>query len=81
MLSSAPRLALLAAIGIFGFTAQASAQPVWGCMTDDGYGRKMPCSASYKASNPNWKGSDACHTKKGGKMVPCTAAQKAKFTK
>jgi hypothetical protein len=47
-------------------------------MTDDGYGRKLPCSMNYKTANPNWKKSDACHVKgKGGKTTPCTDAQKA----
>jgi hypothetical protein len=70
-------LALVVGIGMFGI-AQASAQPRWACMTDDGYGRKLPCSMNYKAANPNWKASDACHVKgKGGKVTPCTAAQKA----
>ncbi|MGB9370249.1 MAG: hypothetical protein WCE79_29995 [Xanthobacteraceae bacterium] len=74
-------LALIVGIGTFAITQQASAQ-TWGCMTDDGYGRKLPCSMSYKAANPNWKASDACHVKgKGGKMTPCTSAQKAKFAK
>jgi hypothetical protein len=54
----------------------------WQCMTDDGYGRKLPCSMGYKAANPNWKGSDACHVKHAnGKTMPCSAATKAKFQK
>lgn len=50
-------------------------------MTDDGYGRKLPCSMGYKAANPNWKGTDACHQKVKGKTVPCDAATKAKYQK
>ncbi|MEJ0076640.1 MAG: hypothetical protein WDO17_14545 [Alphaproteobacteria bacterium] len=65
----------------FGMPAQA-AGPQWQCMTDDGYGRKLPCDMGYKAANPNWKATNACHTKgKGGKVTPCTDAQKASFTK
>jgi hypothetical protein len=71
-------LALIIGIGTLGIAQQASAQPRWACMTDDGYGRKLPCSMNYKAANPNWKASDACHVKgQGGKMTPCTDAQKA----
>ena len=78
MSSTATRLALLAGFGMLFMTAQASAQPRWSCMTDDGYGRKLPCSMAYKTANPNWKKSDACHVKgKGGKGTPCTDAQKA----
>ena len=31
-------------------------------MTDDGYGRKRPCSAGYKAANPQWRAGDSCFT-------------------
>ena len=42
------------------------------CMTDDGYGRKRPCSAAYKAANPNWRGGDDCFTDEGyGRYTPC----------
>jgi hypothetical protein len=78
MSSTATRLALLASLGTLLMTAPAIAQPRWACMTDDGYGRKLPCSMGYKAANPNWKNSDACHVKgKGGKVAKCTDAQKA----
>ena len=78
MSSIATRFALLAGLGMLAMTTQASAQPRWACMTDDGYGRKLPCSMNYKKGNPNWKSSDACHVKgKGGKTTPCTDAQKA----
>jgi hypothetical protein len=74
-------LALLVGIGTFGLTQQAFAAN-YQCMTDDGYGRKLPCDFRYKAANPNWKASDACHTKgKGGKITPCSEAEKAKFAK
>jgi len=52
------------------------------CMTDDGFGRKRPCDASYKAANPNWRGGDACMTDDGhGRMRPCDASYKAKHQK
>jgi len=49
------------------------------CMTDDGYGRKRPCSADYKAANPNWRGTDNCYTDDGyGRKRSCSADYKAK---
>ncbi|MEA2870647.1 MAG: hypothetical protein QOH67_623 [Hyphomicrobiales bacterium] len=49
------------------------------CMTDDGYGRKRPCSADYKTANPNWRGTDACYTDDGyGRKRSCSADYKAK---
>jgi hypothetical protein len=86
MSSAGKYLALLGGIGTlgivtFGITGPAAAVD-YQCYTDDGYGRKLPCDFRYKAANPNWKSSDACHTKgKGGKVTPCTEAQKAKFAK
>ena len=78
-------LALLAGIGTLGIvtfgTAAQAAGPQWACMTDDGYGRKLPCSMGYKAQNPNWKSTDACHVKSKGKVKPCSDAQKAQNTK
>ena len=51
----------------------------YSCFTDDGYGRKRPCSASYKAANPNWRGGDDCYTDEGyGRKRPCSAEYKAK---
>ncbi len=52
------------------------------CMTDDGYGRRRSCSASYKAANPNWRGGDDCYTDDGyGRHRPCSASYKAKHRK
>jgi hypothetical protein len=52
------------------------------CMTDDGYGRKRSCSASYKAQNPNWRGSDNCYTDDGyGRRRQCSASYNAKHQK
>jgi len=51
-------------------------------MTDDGYGRKRPCSADYKRPIRNWRGSDACMTDDGyGRKRPCSADYKAKHKK
>jgi hypothetical protein len=51
------------------------------CMTDDGYGRKRPCSALYKKENPNWKSSDNCMTDDGhGRYRPCSALYKQKHS-
>lgn len=42
------------------------------CFTDDGYGRKFPCSARYKREHPNWRQSNECFTDEGyGRMRPC----------
>ncbi len=52
------------------------------CMTDDGYGRKRPCSANYKKENPNWRSSDECMTDDGyGRLHPCSAYYKKKHAK
>jgi hypothetical protein len=49
------------------------------CMTDDGYGRKRPCSALYKKENPNWRRTSACVTDDGyGRTRPCSALYKKK---
>jgi len=42
------------------------------CFTDDGYGRKFPCSARYKRENPQWRSSYDCFTDEGyGRYRPC----------
>src|SRR5262245_37668424 len=52
------------------------------CYTDDGYGRRRPCSASYKRQHPDWRAGDSCYTDDGyGRKRPCSAAYKAKFKK
>jgi len=52
------------------------------CMTDDGYGRKRPCSASYRREHPNWRGSDDCLTDDGyGRKRSCSASYKARHAK
>ncbi len=52
------------------------------CMTDDGYGRKRPCSALYKKENPNWKAGEQCMTDDGhGRYRPCSALYKQKHEK
>ena len=53
VLTAAPvAFALLAGIamtGLSGSAASAAEAVSYVCMTDDGYGRKRPCSAGYKA--------------------------------
>jgi len=52
------------------------------CYTDDGYGRKRPCSASYKKAHPDWRAGDQCYTDDGyGRRRSCSAAYKAKYKK
>jgi hypothetical protein len=66
----------------FSTAGSAAAASKYECMTDDGYGRRRPCSASYKAANPNWRGSDDCYTDDGyGRYRSCSASYKAKHKK
>jgi len=52
------------------------------CMTDDGYGRKRPCTALYKKEHPNWRGGEECMTDDGyGRYRPCSAGYKSKHEK
>ena len=52
----------------------APKQPVTQCMTDDGYGRFRPCSASYKREHPNWRAGPECMTDDGyGRYRPCSS--------
>ena len=78
-------LTLLAGIAMTGATvstASAAKAVSYVCMTDDGYGRKRPCSAGYKAANPNWRAGDSCFTDDGyGRKRPCSAGYKAKYAK
>jgi hypothetical protein len=78
-------LALLAGIAMTGATvstAFAAKAVSYVCMTDDGYGRKRPCSAGFKAANPNWRAGDSCFTDDGyGRQRPCSAGYKAKHAK
>ena len=65
-------------VPLFG-TGTAEARDKYTCMTDDGYGRQRPCSAGYKAENPNWRAGDSCFTDEGyGRYRPCSAGYKAK---
>ena len=85
-LTAAPvALALLAGIAVSGLNvspASAAKAVSYVCMTDDGYGRKRPCSAGYKAANPNWRAGDSCFTDDGyGRKRPCSAGYKAKHAK
>jgi hypothetical protein len=52
------------------------------CMTDDGYGRKRPCSSLYKKENPNWRAGNECMTDDGhGRYRPCSSLYKQKHQK
>jgi len=63
-------------------TAMAASKLSYVCMTDDGYGRRRPCDAGYKAANPNWRAGDNCFTDDGyGRYRPCSAGYKAKHAK
>ena len=77
------RIALLAGLAVVCFGAPAvEAASKYTCMTDDGYGRKRPCSAGFKAANPNWRAGDSCFTDEGnGRYRPCSAGYKAKHAK
>jgi len=86
ILTAAPvGLALLAGIAITGLNvtaASAAKAKSYVCMTDEGNGRMRPCSAGYKAANPNWRAGDSCFTDEGnGRKRPCSAGYKAKHAK
>lgn len=82
MTSTAIRMALLAGFAIAGLYTSTASAASYVCMTDDGYGRKRPCSAGYKAANPNWRAGDSCFTDDGhGRKRPCSAGYKAKHAK
>ena len=86
MTSMATRIALAAGLAagltMVGLSSPAFAKTKYECMTDDGYGRKRSCSASYKAEHPNWRGSDDCYTDDGyGRKRQCSASYKAKHQK
>jgi hypothetical protein len=62
--------------------AAAAPRQMVQCMTDDGYGRLRPCSASYKREHPNWRAGDECMTDDGyGRLRPCSALYKQKIDK
>jgi len=86
MTSIATRIVLVAGIAagfaIVGLTGPAFSKNKYACMTDEGNGRFRPCSAGYKAANPNWRGSESCMTDEGnGRYRPCSAGYKAKHAK
>jgi hypothetical protein len=73
---------LAAGIGMVALSGPAFGKDKYECMTDDGYGRMRSCSASYKAENPAWRGSDNCYTDDGyGRKRQCSASYKAKHQK
>ena len=82
VLSAAPSAANTLSSGATGDRAAkaiATQYAATQCLTDDGYGRKRPCSASYKKSNPDWRASDQCYTDDGyGRRRPCSNSYKEK---
>jgi hypothetical protein len=74
---------IFAPAGIWlGSTGAAAARESYICMTDDGYGRRRPCSADYKTQHPAWRGTDDCYTDDGyGRHRPCSANYRAKHKK
>jgi len=63
-------------------TGSAVAAGKFECFTDDGYGRKFPCSARYKRENPTWRSSNECFTDEGyGRYSPCSSFFKRTQTK
>ena len=66
-------LALLAGVAIVGQSSSAAfAASKYTCMTDDGYGRKRPCSAGYMQKSANGS-SYECFTDDGyGRKLPCS---------
>ena len=68
----------LAALGlVFGTgantaTAASKTASKYECFTDDGYGRKLPCSYGYKVAK-RADGSFECFTDDGyGRKLPCS---------
>jgi hypothetical protein len=53
--------------------SQKGAANSYECFTDDGYGRKLPCSYSYKRVKSAGKTSYDCFTDDGyGRKLPCS---------
>ena len=71
--TSLAALALVFAAGANTATAaQKSASSKYECFTDDGYGRKLPCSYGYKVAK-RADGSFECFTDDGyGRKLPCS---------
>ena len=66
------------ALGLLTTSAPTVAKDKYACFTDDGYGRKRPCSAGYKAANPNWRAGSDCFTDEGyGRYRPCDSFVKS----
>jgi hypothetical protein len=75
-------LAFAGASLVFVADASAKAKPYPQCMTDDGYGRKSPCSNLYKKEHPNWRGGDECMIDEGyGRVHSCSQQYKQSHSK
>jgi hypothetical protein len=60
-------------------SAAASRKPYPQCMTDEGYGRIVPCSNNYKREHPNWRATDNCMIDEGyGRVHSCSQQYKAR---
>jgi len=69
------------ALPLLSASAPAVAKNPYECFTDDGYGRKLPCSFRYKQQNPKWRNSNDCFTDEGyGRYRPCDAFIKTPTT-
>ena len=76
---SAVAVALLSPVALPGGSADARSYKDYICLTDEGGGRMRPCSANYKAANPNWRNSNECFTDEGyGRYRPCSANYQSK---
>lgn len=68
-------LGLLVAAGtnVGTATAKQKAATSYECFTDDGYGRKLPCSYGYKQVRSAEKNQFDCFTDDGyGRRLPCS---------
>ncbi len=76
---SAIAIALISTAALPGGRADARSYKDYICLTDEGGGRMRPCSANFKAANPNWRNSNECYTDEGyGRYRPCSANFKGK---
>ena len=75
LLATTMSLAVLGLIVAAGSSTASAASKTSGryeCLTDDGYGRKLPCSYGYKVSK-RADGSFDCTTDDGyGRKLPCS---------
>ena len=69
------------ALPLLSASAPAVAKSKYECFTDDGYGRKLPCSFLYQKQNQNWRNPNDCFTDEGyGRYRPCDSLFKSRST-